>query len=154
MFSYIYFSTFRFRIRQSGLGRIMSPTQIKAVLGQYKISDYKENAIDSEAYEVNVKQIVPHPDYDCSSADNDIGTVIINSWRKKKSVDLISALLEMAEPIKFDAIVKPACIAMKSSGAAAADLIADGQTATVSGWGWTDENQEIGLMRFFLWPTI
>lgn len=60
----------------------------------------------------------------------------------------------MAEPIKFDAIVKPACIAMQSAGAAAAVLIAEGQTATVSGWGWTDENQEIGLMRFFLWPTI
>lgn len=52
----------------------MKPNQIKAVLGLHKISDFKNNEIDSDAYEVDINTIIPHPDYSCSEPANDIGT--------------------------------------------------------------------------------
>lgn len=55
------------------------------------------------------------------------------------------ALLEVAKPIQFDALVRPACISMNSEDDAKGHKpIPDGQMATVSGWGWTNEDQEIG----------
>lgn len=51
----------------------MKPSQIKAVLGLHKISDYKNNEIESDAYEVDIKEIIPHPDYICAAPANDIG---------------------------------------------------------------------------------
>jgi hypothetical protein len=64
----------------SGVQELLRPTQIKAVLGLYKISAWQHSAIDkneidtsSQAYEVAVAKIIPHPGYDCTKPDNDIG---------------------------------------------------------------------------------
>ena len=59
----------------SGVNKIMDATHIKAVLGQYKISEYQHNDIESNAYEVDIKQIYPHPKYSCLSPENDIGRI-------------------------------------------------------------------------------
>lgn len=58
-------------------------------------------------------------------------------------------MLEVAKPIQFDALVRPACISMNSEDDANGHKpIRDGQMATVSGWGWTNEDQEIGNFKF------
>lgn len=51
----------------------MKPTQIKAVLGLHRISDFKDNSIDTEAFETDLKAIVPHSNYKCTLPANDIG---------------------------------------------------------------------------------
>lgn len=51
----------------------MKPTQIKAILGLHRIADFKENIIDSDAYETDLKAIIPHQKYKCTLPANDIG---------------------------------------------------------------------------------
>lgn len=55
------------------------------------------------------------------------------------------ALLELNEPITFNDRVKPTCIA--SSGINGNNNTYEGQTAIISGWGFTHENQEIGRKK-------
>lgn len=69
----------------SGLNNILRPNQIKAVLGLHKISEFRSsNALDDNdntdddtfenaAYEMGLKQIIVHPEYQCHQPDNDIG---------------------------------------------------------------------------------
>lgn len=57
----------------SGLNRIMKPNQIKSVFGLHTISEFKDNAIETNAFEMDIKAIVTHPDYRCESAKDDIG---------------------------------------------------------------------------------
>lgn len=52
----------------------MRPNQIKAVIGLHTISDYKDNEIETDAYEADIQAIVAHSDYRCESAQNDIGS--------------------------------------------------------------------------------
>lgn len=61
----------------------MKPNQIKSVFGLHTISDYKENAIESSAYEMDIKTIVTHPEYRCELAKDDIGK---NSWNMVISI--------------------------------------------------------------------
>ncbi|XP_059608829.1 trypsin-1 [Phlebotomus argentipes] len=99
----------------NSLNEFMKPSQIRAVLGLYRISEYKSAA--KEQKEVPLLSIIMHPEYNCLRAANDI------------------ALLKIA-PLDFTHRIKPACIATEGS-------FAD-STATVSGWGWTHENQSVG----------
>lgn len=65
--------------QHSGLNRILKPTQIKAVLGLHKISDFKGNNNidnDSRPLQVSFKRIIAHNDYECTRVDNDIGKKI------------------------------------------------------------------------------
>lgn len=57
----------------SGLNRIMKPNQIKSVFGLHTISEFKGNAIETNAFEMDIQAIVTHPDYRCESAKDDIG---------------------------------------------------------------------------------
>lgn len=57
----------------SGLNRIMKPNQIKSVFGLHSIADFKSNSIESNAYEMDIEEIVTHPDYRCELAKDDIG---------------------------------------------------------------------------------
>lgn len=73
--------------RRSGLNNILRPNQIKAVLGLHRISEFRSsNALDDNdndntdddtfenvAYEMGLKQIIVHPEYQCHQPDNDIG---------------------------------------------------------------------------------
>lgn len=51
----------------------MKPNQIKSVFGLHTISSFKDNAIETNAFEMDIKTIVTHPDYRCESAKDDIG---------------------------------------------------------------------------------
>ncbi|XP_055703761.1 transmembrane protease serine 9-like isoform X2 [Phlebotomus papatasi] len=103
------------------LNDFMKPSQIRAVLGLHRISEYKltrDSQMEQKAKEVLLESVTIHPQYNCLRAANDI------------------ALLEM-KPIEFSATIRPTCIAMD-------DETFDGTQAMVSGWGWTHENQSIG----------
>lgn len=59
----------------------MPPHRIRAVLGQYAKSEFKnkdsvvDNSTDSleKAYEIQFRNIVIHPKFECKRPDNDIG---------------------------------------------------------------------------------
>lgn len=56
----------------------MPANRIKAVLGLHKVSEWKsdatnDNSINDRPYEMNIQNIVVHPEYDCKRPDNDIG---------------------------------------------------------------------------------
>lgn len=66
----------------SGFDEIMPPHRIRAVLGLHAISEFKnkntdhDNTIDGpleSAYEIEFRNIVVHPKYECKRPDNDIG---------------------------------------------------------------------------------
>lgn len=57
------------------------------------------------------------------------------------------ALLEFLRPITFSETVKPACVAVASINDS---TTYDGESAFISGWGYTHENQEIGKRNTFL----
>ncbi|KAJ6649394.1 Enteropeptidase [Pseudolycoriella hygida] len=103
----------------NGLNRIMKPNQIKSVFGLHSISEYKENAIESSAFEMDIKKIVTYPDYRCESPKDDI------------------ALLNLLKTVIFNDVVQPVCILSN-------DKSYDGDVAVVSGWGWTMEDQSVG----------
>lgn len=103
----------------------MKPTQIKAVVGLHKISEYKNelkkrSSDFASPVEMSLKEFIVHPGYDCNKVANDI------------------ALLELHEPIQFRTEVRPICVA------SAADSIREGASGLVSGWGWTNEDQNVG----------
>lgn len=60
----------------------MPPHRIRAVLGLHAISEFKnkntvnDNTIDGpfeSAYEIEFRNIIVHPKYECKRPDNDIG---------------------------------------------------------------------------------
>ncbi|KAH8371938.1 hypothetical protein KR093_009372, partial [Drosophila rubida] len=106
----------------NGLQKFMKPAQIQGVVGLHSIREYL-NGIGNgpDALRVDFKSIVPHPQYDCTKVQHDI------------------ALLELVQPISFTAHIQPSCV---SSGHEQRSL--EQEFATVSGWGWTHENQAEG----------
>ncbi|KAB0792019.1 hypothetical protein PPYR_13980 [Photinus pyralis] len=93
--------------------------QIRVTLGQHVLSE--ESA---EKFEVAVKSSTLHPDYTCGKVKNDL------------------AILELERQVKWSDVVHPACLP--------AGLQEDGHNrfvdvlATVAGWGWTNENNNLG----------
>lgn len=70
--------------------------------------------------ELSIKNLFVHPGYDCNKIANDI------------------ALMELHEPIVFREEVRPICIATRS------DSIETGANGIVYGFGWTNEDQNVG----------
>lgn len=103
----------------------MKPAHIKAVLGLHKISDFKSSGkakSDSpRPFKVSIGSIVVHPDYSCDGIANDI------------------ALLEVQENISFRPEVSPICVPNTENS------IKTSKSGTVSGWGWTNEDQSVGV---------
>lgn len=54
----------------------MKPNQIKSVFGLHTISKFKDNAIETNAFEMDIKTIEAHPNYRCESARDDIGKLL------------------------------------------------------------------------------
>uniref|UniRef100_A0A182LT39 Peptidase S1 domain-containing protein n=1 Tax=Anopheles culicifacies TaxID=139723 RepID=A0A182LT39_9DIPT len=111
----------------SGVNKVLRANQIQAVLGLYRRSEFGGNQIDNDpfterAYEVGIRTIVPHPGYVCNKPSNDI------------------AMLELARRIDFTASVRPICLSSGSDGSARVE----GRTAVVAGWGWQQENRNLG----------
>lgn len=153
----------------SGLNNILRPNQIKGVLGLHKISEFRkpnaldgnahDDTLDKSAYEIGFKQIVVHPGYQCRQPDNDIGKdhqrfhfkwltltfIFTFGWQTLSFIiwcyGIKTALLELSQPIAFTDAVKPICIANASTKH---NHSYAGASAIISGWGYTNENQEIG----------
>uniref|UniRef100_A0A1A9WGH0 Peptidase S1 domain-containing protein n=1 Tax=Glossina brevipalpis TaxID=37001 RepID=A0A1A9WGH0_9MUSC len=111
----------------NGLNRFMKASQIQGVMGLHSISQYL-NAIRDERdddvtqpLQVNFKNLLPHPKYQCTLPENDI------------------ALLELIQPLTFSHHIQPTCLMtdvhFRNN---------ENELATVSGWGWTNENQYEG----------
>lgn len=133
------------KFKYSGVNKIMKPTQIKAVLAQHKISEFIGNDVQSTAYEIDIEEIVPHPEYRCDNPENDIGLLLNFNFNICHIINCFKyclALLKVSKPIVFSGSVKPACIAINQNNIN--DY--DGLVATVSGWGWTNEDQNIGKL--------
>uniref|UniRef100_A0A1B0C930 Putative trypsin-like serine protease n=1 Tax=Lutzomyia longipalpis TaxID=7200 RepID=A0A1B0C930_LUTLO len=101
----------------------MKATQIRAVLGLHRISEYKGAPLRGDSGEKILPVEVPlesfkiHPEYNCLRAAHDI------------------ALLRV-KPIEFTTTIQPSCIATEDTPV--------NSVATVMGWGWTHENQSVG----------
>lgn len=71
----------------SGFDEIMPPHRIRAVVGLHAISEFKnrdDNTIDDsfeKAYEIEFRNIVVHPNYECKRPDNDIGNIKNSIYR-------------------------------------------------------------------------
>ncbi|XP_018795641.1 PREDICTED: trypsin-1 [Bactrocera latifrons] len=107
----------------NGLNKIFQASQIQGVIGLHSISQYLNgnSAEKSTPTRINFKSIIPHPKYECTNVKHDI------------------ALLQLDAPLQFTDGVKPICVSVENP------LIAyENQLAIVSGWGWTNENQEEG----------
>ncbi|XP_053956323.1 trypsin-2 [Anastrepha ludens] len=107
----------------NGLNKIFQTSQIQGVIGLHSISQYinGNSAEKSTPIRINFKNIVPHPKYECTNVKNDI------------------ALLQLDAPLVFTERVKPICVTVENPL-----MEYENQLATVSGWGWTNENQEEG----------
>ncbi|XP_017480737.1 PREDICTED: transmembrane protease serine 9 [Rhagoletis zephyria] len=107
----------------NGLNKIFQISQIQGVIGLHSISQYLSGntAEKSAPIRINFKSIIPHPKYECTNVKNDI------------------ALLQLDTPMVFTERVKPICVSVESP-----HKEYENQLATVSGWGWTNENQEEG----------
>lgn len=113
----------------------MKPNQIKSVFGLHTISEFKGNAIESNAFEMDIQTIVTHPDYRCESAKDDIGIICTIRSYIAHLIHFsfpIVALLYLLKPIIFSDVVQPVCISSIQNDY-------DGDAAVVSGWGWTLE---------------
>lgn len=110
----------------------MKPNQIKSVFGLHTISEFKQNAIETNAFEMDIQTIVTHPDYRCESAKDDIGKSCNSPISHFSYVFSIVALLHLLKTIIFNDIVQPVCIS-------SIDNNYDENVAIVSGWGWTLE---------------
>ncbi|XP_037956953.1 transmembrane protease serine 9-like, partial [Teleopsis dalmanni] len=109
----------------NGLNKFVKPSQINGVVGLHSISEYTNGitiATDATTpIQIDFKKIITHPEYICTKVKNDI------------------ALLEIVKPIKFTPYIQPICLNAKTGS-----NNYENEVATVSGWGWTNENQSIG----------
>lgn len=121
---------------------IIKPTQLKAFIGMHKLSDTKllnDNEIDDDGIrEVYIDKIIVHPGYVCGKkAENDIGEIAIKSaCNVLLKIFDVSALLHLKNPIKFNQNVQPLCLSTDDKSPL--------ETGTVTGWGWTNENFNVG----------
>lgn len=145
----------------SGFDEIMVPNRIRAVLGLHAISEFKHDdtpkAKNTNAYEINFRNIVIHPKYKCKRPDNDIGILddqyvhgrrsslfcfVYSLFRFSVYFFLYSkALLEASEPIVFSNAVQPICI---SSTSIAKNKTYVNEAALISGWGNLMEEFAVG----------
>ncbi|KAK4873505.1 hypothetical protein RN001_015534 [Aquatica leii] len=94
--------------------------QIRITMGQHHLTQPS-----SVTYEVGVKSATLHPDYVCSKVRNDL------------------VILELERALEWSDNVHPACLptAIHENGYKRfVDIL-----ATVAGWGWTNENSQIGI---------
>ncbi|XP_048097416.1 vitamin K-dependent protein C isoform X2 [Alosa alosa] len=84
-----------------------------------RLGDYVRSKKEDSEVTVPVADIIPHPNYDRISVDNDIG------------------LLRLAEPVKYSTYILPACL--PSRGLAEGVLHRNGTVTIVTGWGKVNE---------------
>ncbi|CAD7670621.1 unnamed protein product [Nyctereutes procyonoides] len=85
-------------------------------LGEYDLRRWEKGEMD-----VDIKEILIHPNYSKSTTDNDI------------------ALLHLAQPVIFSQTIVPICL--PDSGLAERELTQVGQETVVTGWGYRSETK-------------
>ncbi|KAK5640393.1 hypothetical protein RI129_011204 [Pyrocoelia pectoralis] len=98
---------------------IIPTNQIRVTLGQYVLTQPSENK-----YELSVKLSTLHPEYSCSKVKNDL------------------AILELERRVEWSDMVHPACLPAGLQKSGYSEFV--GVLATVAGWGWTNENNNLG----------
>lgn len=132
------------------LGQLRHPQEISVRVGIL-------NRLDPSEQEVLIERILPHPEYKVNHADNDIGerTLIYRIMMKCRTYNIPFsignlqrlALLELSEPLQFNAFVQAACL----PGFDPDGLMTYADTyATVAGWGITQDNIQIDSRPEFL----
>lgn len=128
----------------NGLQKFMKPAQIQGVAGIHSIRDYLNGISDGpQGLQVDFKRFVPHPQYDCNNVQHDIGNYplyFVNSRSETIQFTLL-ALLELVVPIRFSTHIQPSCVNSEKEDEKRSLL---SEYGTVSGWGWTQENQAEG----------
>ncbi|XP_044728724.1 trypsin-1-like [Chrysoperla carnea] len=104
----------------SGTGDFMVPKQLKVTIAQYDLRE-KNSGI---SYQMDVKNIVVHPEYTCNRVKNDI------------------AMIQIKTSINWSNNVQPACLANSVYDSSYSKY--EGSDATVIGWGWLNENTTVG----------
>ncbi|MEM7801283.1 MAG: serine protease [Chloroflexota bacterium] len=92
----------------------LSPSDVNVKLGDHNIY-----STDGTEQSISVSQVIPHPNYDPNTTDNDIALLKLSS-----PANLITGQVEV--------------ISLNQSG-----TLADGTLATVTGWGTTSEGGSI-----------
>ncbi|CAK7306391.1 Vitamin K-dependent protein C [Vulpes lagopus] len=85
-------------------------------LGEYDLRRWEKGEMD-----VDIKEVLIHPNYSKSTTDNDI------------------ALLHLAQPASFSETIVPICL--PDSGLAERELTQVGQETVVTGWGYRSETK-------------
>ncbi|KAF5271074.1 hypothetical protein FQR65_LT00493 [Abscondita terminalis] len=93
--------------------------QIRITMGQHDLTQPS-----STKYEVAVKSATLHPDYVCSKVKNDL------------------VILELERPLEWSDYVHPACLPTAEGEDGYKRFV--NVLATVAGWGWTNENTQVG----------
>lgn len=93
--------------------------QLKAWLPTASTGDYERFKHEGTEVTVSVADVIPHPNYNPMTLDNDIG------------------LLRLEAPVKFSNFILPACL--PSRGLAEGVLHLNGTTTVVTGWGKLNE---------------
>ncbi|VEN63228.1 unnamed protein product [Callosobruchus maculatus] len=100
-------------------GDILKPANIKITLSQHDLTQK-----DSDAFQMPVKSITIHPEYNCGKPKDDI------------------AILELDGTLAWTDSVLPACLPFGRSHDEHSTF--DNLLATVAGWGWTNEDSAKG----------
>lgn len=107
-----------------GIGEeLISPAKIKISISQH---DLEHSA--GSAFEMAVDKIMVHPEYSCKKVRHDL------------------AIIRMNGRVPWSATVGPACLPAANGEDSYSQF--SNTTATVAGWGWTNENRGTGKYNF------
>ncbi|XP_008563549.1 PREDICTED: vitamin K-dependent protein C-like [Galeopterus variegatus] len=105
-----------------------------------RLGEYDLRRIDNLEMEVDIKEVLIHPNYSKSTTDNDI------------------ALLQLAQPATLSDTIVPVCL--PDSGLAERELTQAGQEMLVTGWGYHSSREKdtkrnrTSILRFIKIPLV
>ncbi|KAM9359802.1 ST14 transmembrane serine protease matriptase a [Symphorus nematophorus] len=97
-------------VQDDGMTRLSQPSSWEAYLGLHT-----QQKTGSHVVKKNLKQVIPHPNYNSHTYDNDI------------------ALMELDSPVTYSDYIRPICLP------AAQHVFPPGNTVWITGWGATRE---------------
>lgn len=98
---------------------MLEAAQLRVTVSQHNLKGESENK-----FEMAVKSITVHPEYDCRKVKSDV------------------AVLELDRELRWSEFVGPACLPMGIEEEGYSKF--DETLATVAGWGWTNEDNQKG----------
>lgn len=98
---------------------MLEAAQLRVTVSQYNLKEESDNK-----FEMGVKSITVHPEYDCRKVKSDV------------------AVLELDRELEWSEFVGPACLPMSIEEEGYSKF--EETLATVAGWGWTNEDNQKG----------